>query len=170
MEKDFIKILRKLRKIEPDAEYSKYSRFLILSSAVKKDEIKLTTAYKICHYFYIHYLLLSELVVAVAIFVSAIYLIVSYLPGNKNNLVAKANEINASIQIELDGIKYYLENQSQISSSSAGDVGEQLEKAAQELEAARDLSGDNDKLKETLEKIKAGQDALIEIKNLLENN
>ncbi|MBI5079533.1 hypothetical protein HZB06_02590 [Candidatus Wolfebacteria bacterium] len=167
MEKDIVKILKELRKIEPDAGYSQHSRFLILSSTVKKDERKLAITDKIYNYFHIHYLLLPELAVAVAIFISGVYLIVSYLPGNQNGLVAEANEINASIQIELNGIKYNLENQPQISSSTASDVSNKLEKAAKELEAAKDLSADGAKLKEVLEKIKASQEALVEINGLL---
>ncbi len=167
MEKDIIKILKELRKIEPDAEYSKHSRFLILSSTTATVKNAPTTAYKIYHYFYVHSRLFPQLTIAVAIFISAVYLIVSYLPGNQNSLVAEANEINALIQIELNGIKYQIESQRQISSSTVSDIYGKLEKAAKELEVARDLSVSGDKLKETLEKIKVSQEALVEINGLL---
>lgn len=169
MEDNLYKILKELREIKPDARYSEHSRFLILSSEKKAGGGKISIFHIAAH---LHFFGRATAAIGIlAIFVSSVYLIVSYLPGGKNDLVAEANEINASIQIELNEIKYNLENSAPVSPLVAADVYKKLEEAAKQLEKAKALSAgeeiSNEISDEILDNIKAGQKALIEIKDLL---
>lgn len=180
MNNNLFKNLKELQSIQPNREFSKKSRFLILSS---KPQINIdptqtqiyaggkrwtyTEIKNVLNWMSLHKLATAASVIGVFIFL--VYLTVSYLPGNQNSLVAEANEINSSIQIKLNEIQYYLNNEQAINSETASNLQSLLQDAAKELTIAKDLSADSSKIKESLEKIKAAEQILLQINSLLQN-
>jgi len=86
---------------------------------------------------------------------------------NQNNLVVKASEMNASIQVKLNEIKYLLETSPQIDFSQISTIQALLEKAANELKEVSAL-GDKD-LNESLKKIDSTREILYQIDEILQN-
>lgn len=164
--KDLINNLKELRAIEPNAEYSNHSRFLILS--LKKDFLQDKKLSPYGWFFGNFYL--SRLAPSFGIIVTIIavgYVAFYHLPTQQKRLVAEANEINAEIQIKLNGIQYYLENNSKISPSDTAIVVDLLKKSAEELNEAKNISSDKENIEETLAKIKDAQETLTKINELL---
>ena len=112
MENDLIKILNKFRKIEPDADYAKKSKMLILSS--RKKEANFKFSFNMRNVF--------EMLRFSAIFIVVFFLIASVIGGvsyinkefsplnleglNQKSLTTEAKSINNSIQGTLEEIKY----------------------------------------------------------------
>lgn len=169
MNKDLYTILKGLKNIRPDNNYSKQSLQLILSSpqiSANNNNGRLTIA-DILNWFDIKHLTMSA--GAIAAFIFVILWAVSYLPGNKNSLIVKANEINASIQVKLDEIEYHLNSQI-IDSSTADNIQNLLKKTTDELiKAQNELSLNPERLKEIIEKIKKAEQDMIEINQLFQN-
>jgi len=164
MEKDLFKILKQLQNIQPDLDYSNQSRLLILL----KNNNEKHRGYAVSDV--LSWLNLHRMISAASLisaFIIIVFLTVSYLPGNKNNLVAEANEVNSSIQIRLDEIKYLLENQSPINLDQADIAREKLELSAQALNEANELNAQGVEMEKILKKIKAAEQALNEIELLL---
>ena len=165
-DKDLINNLKELRNIEPDAEFSSHSRFLILS--LKKE---FSRAEKLSPYgWFFGNFYLSRLAPSFGIIITIIavgYVAFSYLPTQQKRLVAKANEINAEIQINLNDIQYYFDNNSEISQSDTTAIVDLLQKSAKELNEAKNISSDKENIEETLIKIKNAQETLTKINELL---
>lgn len=164
MEKDLFKILKELKQIQPDSDYSKQSRLLILNSnrtdvLVKSPELRRNWFADILVFNS------ARLVLALGIFVIFIIGTVYYINNrlNQNNLVVKASEINDSIQVKLNEIRYLLENKP-ITSKNISTIQVLLEKATNELKAVSTLDGNLDK---SLEKIKSAQEIFSQIDALL---
>jgi hypothetical protein len=85
--------------------------------------------------------------------------------AGEKDLVAKAGEINSSIQVNLYGIKYLLENQPAVNPLMVPNMQTLLEKAVKDLTEASELSKDPDKMKEALKKIESAQKAFQELNN-----
>ena len=161
---NIFEILKELKNIKPDQEYAKQSRYLILSQTPQTDK-KITVA-EIFDWIFIHRLATAASLISV--FILLVILSISYLPGNKNSLVAEADEINASIQIKLNDIGYQLQNPAEINIEEIPSVQKKLEEITKLMEEAQTLNENKDKkIEEYLEKIKAAQTLLTEIEWLL---
>lgn len=176
MEKDLFKILKELKNIQPDSDYSRQSRFLILAQtrndAEKDAELRGKTVGQkawladILRVFYPAKLALAVGIIILMLIVSGtVYYINNQL--NQNDLVVKASEMNASIHVKLNEIKYLLENNPQSDTESILAIQVLLEKAANELKEVSALG--NKDLNESLKKIKSSQEALEQIDALLKN-
>ena len=167
MDKDLIKILSELKSIAPDASYSARSRNLLLAeiNMAKRTAPKrfsfadvLVSAYS------------RKPVYAIIATVFALFLIVSgsafYTVGemNKRNFVVKAGEVNNSIQVKLDEIKYLLGSK-EIDYNKGVAIQTMLLEATEELKQASEESDSN----KSLEKIKSAQETLYKIDALLQN-
>ena len=91
------------------------------------------------------------------------------MPGNKNGLVAEANEINSSIQIRLDEIQYQLNNQL-ISTSTAINAQNSLNEATKNLLNAFEISSNPEKIKDAVDNIKEAKDIIAELNSRLKEN
>ena len=161
---NIFEILKELKNIKPDQEYAKQSRYLILSQTPQTDK-KITVA-EIFDWIFIHRLATAASLISV--FILLVILSISYLPGNKNSLVAEADEINASIQIKLNDIGYQLQNPAEINIEEIPSVQKKLEEITKLMEEAQTLNENKDKkIEEYLEKIKAAQTLFTEIESLL---
>lgn len=170
-DKDLINNLKELRNIEPDTAYSDHSRFLILS--LKKNILKdfLKEEKKLSFYdWFFGNSYLSRLAPSFGIIITIIaisYVAFSYLPTQQKKLVAEANEMNAEIQIKLNGIQYYLDNNNKISQSDTIKIINLLQKSAEELSEAKNISSDKENIESAITKIKNAQETLQEINELL---
>lgn len=171
MEKNLLKTLKELKKIQPNSDYFKQSRFLILQTnpeSVKETRLSMGFIFGNLKN------ILSLNPVRLVFSAAALILIFGISGGfyfvndrsNQNKLVAQASEINASIQVNLDEIKYLLENEPYPAIESVLEIRELLGRAAQELETIS-LS-DNKNIDESLKKIKLAQETLSQINLLLE--
>ena len=161
---NIFEILKELKNIKPNQEYAKQSRYLILSQTPQTDK-KITVA-EIFDWIFIHRLATAASLISV--FILLVILSISYLPGNKNSLVAEADEINASIQIKLNDIGYQLQNPTEINIEEIPNVQKKLEEITKLMEEAQTLNENKDKkIEEYLKKIKAAQTLFTEIESLL---
>jgi hypothetical protein len=166
MNKNLLTNLKELRNIRPDSDYSKQSLNLILSSPQNRPlgDSRITMADFLGWFDFKHSAMLAS---AVGVLIFVILWVVSYFPGNKNSLVAEANEINASIQVKLNEIGYQLDSQ-KIDFSMAANIQNLLKTTSEELtQAQEELKNDPEKLKEAVEKIKKVEQEIAEINNLL---
>lgn len=160
---NIFEILKELKNIKPDQEYAERSRYLILSQTPQTKKI---TVAEIFDWISIHRLATAASLISV--FILLVILSVSYLPGNKNSLVAEADEINAEIQIKLNDIGYQLQNPTEININEIPNIQKNLEEITELMKEAKILSEDKDKkIEEYLEKIKTAQTLLTEIELLL---
>ena len=165
-DKDLINNLKELQSIAPDVEYSSHSRFLIMSS--KKDLLKAEKLSPYGWFFGNFYLSRLAPSFGIIITIAAIsYVAFSYLPTQQKRLVAEANEVNAEIQINLDDIQYYFDNNREISPSDTIAIIDLLQKSADELNDAKNISSNKENIEETLMKIKNAQETLIKINELI---
>jgi len=170
MDDKLIKILKELKNIQPDPDYSKRSRLLILQSArTKENQDADLGRQKVWPAEILRILYPAKLafVVGIAILILAISGGVYYINNqlNQKDLVVKASEMNASIQIKLNEIKYLLENQPQVDPAKISTIQGLLQKASNELKEVSAL-GDKD-LDESLRKIKSSQEILEQVDALL---
>lgn len=165
MNKDLFTILKELKNIQPDAQYSKHSLDLIfLSKENQQSKFIYTGAFN-----WIKLHRLSATIGSFGILAIFAFIIASYLPGNKNGLVAEANEINSSIQIRLDEIQYQLNNQL-ISTSTAINAQNSLNEATKNLLNAFELSSNPEKIKNVVDNIKEAKDIIAGLNSRLKEN
>ncbi len=81
-------------------------------------------------------------------------------------MVAKANEINASIQVKLGEIQYLLNHKNNVVGADIDDIQILLIEATTNLEEAGKLVSEG-KTEESFNKIKKAQDIFIEIDALI---
>jgi hypothetical protein len=164
MDKELLKILEKLRKIQPDPDYSRKSRLLILTSERQSiKSVKLLPSFR-----FVNLATLTSLVIVlILITFGGVY----YLSqSNQQDLIVRANEVNASIQIKLDEIKYLLESQSaSLNLLDIQNTQTLLEKATNELKEASSLTLEGKKLEEVLQKIKNAQEILSQIDSKIDS-
>jgi len=161
MNNDLFKILKELKEIRPNTDYSKRSRKMLLL------EIEPEKGYRfkfgdILTNIYSHKFILST--------VSAIVLLLIISGGvfyiknqtNESDLVAKASEANASIQVKLNQIQYLIKNpDNNFDAAKIVAIQALLQRAADDLRAA--VSSNSQDLNQSLEKIKAVQEMLDQI-------
>ena len=175
MNKDLSVILKELKKIQPDPGYSKRSRLLILQNAPACRQAgtyaeKKTWLADILRTFYPAKLAFAAGVAVILLLVvsGSVYYVNNQL--NQRNLVVRASEMNDSIQIRLNEIKYFLENNSQqLNIGNFYAIQGLLDKITTELKEASLLSLENKNLEESLQKIKSVQETLLQIDALLKN-
>jgi len=154
MTEKLLKELKELKKIQPDSDYSRRSRALILHSRKEKEESWIFATASI--FYGAKFKMVTALALVVVLtFAGGIYYVNKI---NKNDLVVKASEINSSIQVNLYGIKYLLENQPSLNPLIVPNVQELLDEATKDLEEAAELSKDPSKMKEALQKIESAQE------------
>lgn len=172
MNQDLFKILKELKQIQPDPDYLRQSRLLILNSKrpdglVRGPELRQGWVTDILNSFYSARLAFAAgMAVILILAAGSIYYINNQL--NQNNLVVKASEMNASIQVKLNEIRYLLENKS-INPLNILAIQTLLEKATKELKEVSVLDSEGKDLSESLEKIKSAQEIFYQIDEILKN-
>ncbi|MFA5098988.1 MAG: hypothetical protein WC461_02085 [Candidatus Paceibacterota bacterium] len=167
MDKELIKILSELKSIAPDADYSAKSRNLLLAE-INSGKRMIPKRFSLADVLVAAYS--RKPIYAIAATAFALFLIISGSALftidqiNKHDFVVKAGEVNESIQIKLDEIKYLLGNK-EVDYNKGVTIQAMLIQANEQLKQASDES-DTDK---SLEKIKAAQDTLYKIDLLLQN-
>lgn len=171
------KILKELKQIQPDPDYSSRSRVLILNSKITSSKTEFQKGWfsQIAEIFDGFQLMKTAAITAVILVLIAsggvYYYLYQFYQSNQEELVVKAGEINNSIQIKLDEIKYILEQKSSmINAPTSDDIQILLGKAALELEEASKLNGDGKNIEELLKKIKSAEELLFQIDSLLINS
>lgn len=167
MEEKLLKNLKELKKIQPDPDYSKRSRLFVLSQArINEEKPAFGGVFNILRNFYSIKLATA---VAVLIFIFMVSGGVYYYvrQSNRNELVVQAGEMNASIKVKLDEIKYTLEHGYFIDPAKVVDIQFLLEKATNDLKEASALSADEENIEESLQKIKSAQESLLQIDALI---
>ncbi|MBI4993735.1 hypothetical protein HZC33_02150 [Candidatus Wolfebacteria bacterium] len=158
MKNNLLNNLKSLQAIEPNRDYSQKSLNLILA----EKQIIEKHSFVFTEWLQMHKVLVTSGVSGVLTLVLIVFIALSYLPGNKNSMVAEANDINNSIQIRLDEIQYHLNRPILVSAIS--EMQNDLNKAAEELSIAKDLNADDpQKLEEILSRIKNTRDILEKI-------
>ncbi|MDP3015339.1 MAG: hypothetical protein Q8N28_02955 [bacterium] len=161
MNKNLLENLKELRQIQPDSNYTTRSRFLILAEPTATENLpgfKITQIYKPAF-------AIGLISIFVLMALGGIYQIIK--PG-QNDLVVRANEINSSIQVKLDEIKYLIENNNHLNAENILNIQALLEKTTNELKEASILSQENKDLGKSLEKIKSAQEILLQIDAMLQ--
>ena len=167
MNKDLTKILKDLKNIAPDAGYSARSRNLLLAeinmskrTAPKRFSLAdvLATAYSRKPI----YVIATTAFALVLIVSSSAFYAVNEI--DKHEFVVQAGEVNDSIQVKLDEIKYLLGSK-EIDYEKGVVIQAMLLQATGELKQASEES-DTDK---SLEKIKIAQETLLKIDLLLQD-
>ncbi len=169
MDKDLTKILNELKSISPDAGYSARSRNLLLAE-INANTNKRTALkrFSLADVFAIAYSRRPVYVIAATAF--ALILVISssafYTINeiDKHDFVVKAGEVNNSIQVKLDEIKYLLGSK-EIDYNKGVVIQTMLLGATEDLKKAFEEK-DTDK---SLEKIKSAQETLYKIDALLQN-
>jgi hypothetical protein len=162
MDQNIAKNLNKLKSIRPDEDYARQSRLSIVSSGRISNgvpEIKRGWAVAVLNNSYLSRMAFSALAVVLLI-IGTVYFVNNRL--TQNNLVVKASEMNASIQVKLNEIQYLLQNKG-VNYSDIADIQSLLVKAEEELKG---ISADGN-LDKSLERIKSAQEALYRIDVLL---
>jgi len=166
MDNNLFKILKELKEIQPDADYSHKSKILLLSE-IGANKKRLTLA-EIFSSFYSNKLVLgiTSSVILLLIISGGIYYVKNQL--NQNDLMVQASETNGSIQVKLNEIQYLLQNRaSSIEASQILAIQSMLQNSADDLKAA--LSSKPEELDKALEKLKAAEDMLYQIDELTKN-
>ena len=167
MDKDLIKILNELKNVAPDAGYSAKSRNLLLAE-INADKRTAPKKFSLADILVAVYSRRPIYVIAATAF--ALILIVSssafYMINkmDRQDFVVKAGEVNNSIQVKLDEIKYLLGSK-EIDYNKGVVIQTMLLEATEELKQASEESDSN----KSLEKIKSAQETLYKIDALLQN-
>lgn len=161
MDNKLFKILKELKEIEPNQDYSRRSRLLIVGT-VKEGKNLIGDSFKLFRFAGIK---MAAAALALLLIISGSVYYVNQ--SNEKELMVKANEINNSIQIKLDEIKYILENKPQLNSSDIAAIQTILEETIKELEEASSLSAESKNMEEVLEKIKSAQEDFLKINLML---
>ena len=163
MENNLIKTLKELKDIKPDADYSKRSRAVILSH----EPIKPIGVFGVIKNFQSTGIMIAE--------ISSVLVVVLLLGGlwfynvneNKAAMVVKADELNASINVKLNEIRYLLLlTRTPLQKDQTNGFIDSLKKAEDELNTANAGLTDN-KVDQSIEKIKSVEKSLLDIENQL---
>jgi hypothetical protein len=171
MNQDLFKILKELKQIQSDPDYSRQSRLLILNSKKEVDVLIKSPVPKsgwfsdvLNNFYSVKLAFVAGITLVLILITGSVYYINNQL--NQNNLVVKASEMNASIQVKLNEIRYLLENKS-INPLNILAIQTLLEKATKELKEVSVLDSEGKDLSESLEKIKSAQEIFYQIDTLL---
>jgi hypothetical protein len=162
MDKELFTILKELKNINPGSDYSKKSRFLLLSQ--QKPQINSVVPGPARFINLLRFSAVLGILIALAISGGVYY----NGKSNKDELIVRAGELNGSIQVKLNEIKYLLEsNNRRLNNEEITVIQVMLDKTANKLKEAGDLNQNNEDLEKSLEKIKAAKDALLQIDAML---
>ncbi len=168
MSKDLFKILKELKDIEPDQDYSKRSRNLLLSEIEINKRGKTLPRFMFSDVLSILHpskFVLGMVSVAVLILIISGGVYYAIRPLSQDDLVVKASEANASIQVKLNEIQYLLESHAPTDSNQILAIQDMLQNVTDNLKAAASLEPQN--IEGALERIKAAEDALYQIDQLI---
>jgi hypothetical protein len=110
MENDIFKTLQELKHIQPDSEYTKHSRMLVLAapqhaSPVLSDAPKLSTIFRLSTILGVGLASIFFILGGIS-YINETYSPLALEGLNQKSLVVEANEINSSIEITLGTIDY----------------------------------------------------------------
>jgi len=164
MNEDLEKILKELKRIQPDVDYTKRSRAIILATGRAVDRESSRAMNRWQWIFSPTFVLATATAAAIILVLAASSWL--YLQSNQEDLVVRASELNSSIQIKLNEIKYSLENdRADLETISA--IQNLLGEATGELENASKIGFNKENLEESLQKLKSAQQILIQIDKML---
>lgn len=165
MEDKLIKILRELKRIESDPAYSRKSRTIILSSRQNLQKIGFVEFLK--RFQSARFTIITEVlsVLLVTVLIGAYY---TRGVQNKDRLVVQANELNDSIQLKLNEIKYLIQDPKTLNASKTVNLGDLLFKATLDLKEA-DASLSSGKIESSIERIKSAEKNLKDIESALQS-
>ncbi len=160
MEDKLIQQLKTLRGIYPDRDFSAKSRGAVLSERRKFRETKSE----------LHGLALfakRQLILSLAgsaVLIAGLVFGISYFGQifTRSNAVARANQINDSIQVKLDEIRYFIENETPIDVQTAIRLNVLLSEAKKNLEQAASSLKEQE-VNEFLTKIRSSQEILMKM-------
>lgn len=164
MDEKLLKILKDLKQIRPNADYSRQSRLLILAS--KQEPVMPAKKYG-----WLGDILAYPNNLKLAAVVAGVLLLVAYggfyyvNQLNKNNLVVRASELNNSIQIKLDEIQYFINNDG-LTTEKISNIQTLLDETVKDLNEASSLTTSQN-MEESLQKIKSVQEILNQIDALV---
>ncbi len=165
MDKDLAKILKELKDIAPDAGYSIRSRNMLLAE-INTSKRAVSKRFSLADVFTAAYSRKPVYVLATTAFLlflivssSALYTINEI---NKHEFVVKAGEVNNSIQVKLNEIKYLLESK-EIDYNKGVVIQVMLMQANEKLKKASEEKN----IDKSLEKIKSAQEIFSQIDLLL---
>lgn len=164
MDEELFKILKELKGIEPDYDYARRSRLLIVGEEKESGPKAKVGLFEVLKSFSSSRMALTaEIAALVIIFILAgVY----YAHQSNQNLVVQANELNTTIQLKLNEITSYLNSQTAVNPSRISEVNLLLQKAAADLnEANADLK--IGKLEESLAKMKSAQEEFSQIELII---
>ncbi len=172
MDEKLFKILKEMKKIGPETGYSARSKNFILSSTrgadVKPEVVLRPKLGDVLRGLSFYKPALAAGIAAFLIIMTAgVYYVNNTL--NQNDLVVRASEVNASIQVRLNEIKYLLESKSDIDPASISSIQLMLERAADNLKEVSASSSESGSLAKSLEKIKTAEEILCQIDILLKD-
>lgn len=171
MNNELLKNLKELKKIQPDVDYSKQSRFLILSSRRQEKQIQEIGFWPSL---LIGFKKPAFAMTVSGVFILIIFLSVSYFSQIPKNLVAEADEMTVLIQVRLDEVKYNiqeLEDKKLADLATLNDLRGLLTEATMDLIEAARLDAQGEDLEISLQKMKSAYEILqkmsLEINNTL---
>lgn len=164
MDDNLIKILKGLKNIEPDASYKAKSRYLILSSkeSPKKEGVFSVFSHILADFQSMRFSLAAEVSSALllVLFLSSYYIYTAQTHTEK--LVVQANDINSSIQVQLDEIQYILNTKSTADTVDKAQLHKSISKAEEKLNAAK-VNLQNNNLESAVDNIKSAQNIFEDV-------
>ena len=153
------KQLKELKNIESHRERRAHSRKIILESVAGRSYNEAKPS--VFAVFFGRPALLAE-----GVFIALIALGGGYYLHHQSseNLVVQADEVQSAIQVKLDEVKYLLREPQPLTSDQAQKINDYLKEATAALNEAHKNLGD-DKLGDSLEKMKAAEDSLSKIES-----
>ena len=166
MEEELIKILKELKGNSPDPAYSRNSRTIILSA---KKEPKKIGLFEFLKRFQSARLTVASEILSVLFITALIGAYYIQRVNDRDKLVVQANDLNSSIQLKLNEIKYLIQDPQALNHSKTTNLGDLLLKATEDLKTA-DADLKENKIAESLDKIKSAEGNLKEIESALQTN
>ena len=162
MDKELFKILKELKGVEPDYDYARRSRLLIVGE--EKELGPKVGFFEVLRSFSSNRMALAAKITALMIIfiLAGVY----YVHQSNQNLVVQANELNATIQLKLNEITSYLNGQTAVNPLRISEVNLLLQKATADLNEANAGLKDG-KLEESLIKIKSAQEEFSQIESII---
>lgn len=163
---DPLKILKELRHIAPRSGYSAESRDLLLRELQSQVMVSKTPLKEGGIFIFLREMFFTRAAFAAELtaFAVLVALLGVYLNRASNEkLVVQANEVNASIQVKLNEIKYLLEKPAPRTIEETEAIVSLLNDATEALlEANEDLV--SEELEKSLEKMKVAEEAFLKIR------
>lgn len=159
MNDQLIKILKNLKQIEPDPGYSARSRHLLLSSKESPGRKGLFTLFShiLADFQSMRFSLVAEVLTAMLLIVFISSYSIYTAQTHREKLVVQANDINSSIQVQLDEIQYILNTKKAADMVDKAQLNQSITQAQEKLNTAKAQLEDNN-LESAVDNIKSAQD------------